>query len=736
MNQGIRVLWYLGCVGLLALASFGMAQAEMLLNQSFETNIRESLANNWSRQNFDSGTSRFFREQRRDYVRHGDSAQKIVFRKDASVEGSMQFHQVLSLDKGKLYRFSFWIRTDPGAAVRIQAQAKQTMGAVYGGRYFDVTQDYQKVDFLVATRDNDLPSVRCGFQVKDDAVLYIDNASLEEVSGENGFAFDSLPLSTKTIPPEFFGIEYRNRGKHDDRFADINQGLVRIWGKYAGWGHIQPNDADDWNFNAIEAQLDYIETYTPDAKVLLKLGMAPSWATGVTYDKDVAWGGDEYKGANHMVLDTDDWVNYVEEVVSRYDGEDGRREIHYYEIWNEVNHKEFWKGGMENMLTLAKLAYEKIKEINPDAKVLLPNFTVSGHHAIDEYLSLLSQSGGVYADLADIHIYYGNMTPELTINNALVFKEHLERWGIDLPVWNTEGSAQWDSTGPLPSPEAAMGAVARGYILNWAYGHENFMWFFWSNEEDGYGVPLVETDWETLTPGGEAYKKVVEWLTGARMTDTDLDANGNYIVAIDNPEDMFRGYIVWRTSGASSFTPDPSWDIGQWTPLSGTEIPYRGGSVPVGVEPILLEARHYLVPRQWYSLESAGHNHRKLQSLGLGQSNNVKTAPASASGDWVRWRFIPAPDGGYYIENHEGRLQALGSPGRYNVRTISSSVTGDSVRWRLVPNADSGNFFLENVWLNRRLRANSGKATPKYNVHSMTNSVTGLWVQWRFVPQF
>jgi hypothetical protein len=639
------------------------------------------------------------------------------------------------LAQGKLYRFSFWIRTDPGETVTIRSHVKQTKGADCGGRYFNVTQDYQKVEFLVASPGYDTTHVKCGIEVSENAVLYIDDASLEEVTDERELSFDSLPLSSKTIPPEFFGIEYRSLGQHKQLFADINQGLVRIWGTLVGWGYIQPNDEEVWRFEHVDSQLDYINTYMPDAKVLMKLGMAPSWATGVTSDSDVAWGGDEYRSANHMVLDTDDWVRYVEEVVSRYDGRDGRPEIHYYEIWNEVNHKKFWKNGMANMLTLAKLAYQKIKEINPNAKVLLPNFTVNGHVKLDEYLSLLSQTGNTYADLADIHIYYNNLTPEGTINNALVFKEHLERWGIDLPVWNSEGSAQWKSTQPVPSPEQARGAVARGYILNWAYGHENFMWYNWGPEGKAYGLPLVQSDWQTLTPGGEAYKRVAEWLTGAKMTDTDIDENGNYLVAIDDPVAMTRGYIVWRTSGVSSFTPDPDWGVAQWSNLAGTTTAYQGGSVMVGVEPILFEAEHYLNPNQQYYIKNAGHN-RLLQALGMGHDYDVQTVPQSManSGDWVLWRFVPAPGDSYYIENHEGRLQALRTADSYDIRTTSSTATDDSVRWRLVPHATNGNFFLQNAQESRRLRTDSRHATPSFNVHTTSGRVIGWWVQWQFAP--
>jgi hypothetical protein len=735
-SQSVRYLKYIGIIGLLAIASIGVSRAEVLLNPSFEVNNNGRIASDWSKQNINSATSGFFVEQRTDYVHQGASAQKIVFNKNGSENGVLQFHQLVSLDKGKLYRFSFWIRTDPNMTVNIRSHVRETGGVDLGGRYFNVTEDYQKVEFLVATSENDVSNIRCGIQVYDNAVLYIDNASLEEVTQEDSLAFNNLQLPTKIVPDEFFGIEYRQLNLHRDKFADINQGLVRIWGRYAGWGHIQPTEEEDvWNFSEIDSQLDYIETHLPGAKVLMKLGMAPSWATGVDNDPDVAWGGSEYSGANHMVIDTNDWVDYVEKVVSNYDGREGRREIHYYEIWNEVDHKKFWKGGMANMLTLAELAYNKIKQINPNAKVLLPNFTANGHLQLDEYLSLLSQTGSTFADLADLHIYYGDMTPELTINSALVFKEHLQRWGINLPVWNSEGSAKWDSTEPVPSSEEARGAVARGYILNWAYGHENFMWYNWGPAGEGYGLPLVEYDWETLSPAGEAYKNVAEWLTGARFTDSNIDDVGNYIVAIDNPAEMVRAYIVWRTSGTFDFTPDSNWGIRQWKTLAGSNNQYNGGSVTVGVEPVLFEAEHYLIPDQWYSLASEGYNNRLLQALGTGANNNVITAPPTTNGDWVRWRFVSAPDGSYYIENHEGRLQALGASANYNVVTALSTQTDNSVRWRLVPSDDSGQFYLQNALENRRLRADlSSGANPRFNVHTTSDRVTGDWVRWRFLP--
>ncbi len=76
---------------------------------------------------------------------------------------------------------------------------------------------------------------------------------------------------------------------------------------------------------------------------------------------DVAWARPAYQ---HLDL----WREYVRNMVSRYKGR-----LTYWEVWNEPDLEQFWKEKPDpaNYTTLLKAAYEEIKAIDPEAKVLL-----------------------------------------------------------------------------------------------------------------------------------------------------------------------------------------------------------------------------------------------------------------------------------------------------------------------------------------------------------------------------
>src|SRR5690606_26700552 len=108
----------------------------------------------------------------------------------------------------------------------------------------------------------------------------------------------------------------------------------------------------------------------------------------------------------------DDWVNYIETVVGRYEGR-----ITYFQLWNEPNLEGEWGGHPIDpaaYVELLKAGYEAVKRVDPDAVVLLSGLAPTdqrGPDNLNEFLFLqevYDAGGAEYFDIATVMVYgYG-----------------------------------------------------------------------------------------------------------------------------------------------------------------------------------------------------------------------------------------------------------------------------------------------------------------------------------------
>lgn len=147
----------------------------------------------------------------------------------------------------------------------------------------------------------------------------------------------------------------------------------------------------------------------------------------------------------------DDWVNYIEQVVTRYDGR-----ITYFQLWNEPNLEGEWGGHPVNAadyVELLRAGYETIKEINPDNVVLLAGLAPTDQRGpvnLNEFLFLqeVYDAGGAdYFDIATVMVYGYGYSPndrrvEFERNNfsrPIQTREVMERNDDShKPIWAVE----------------------------------------------------------------------------------------------------------------------------------------------------------------------------------------------------------------------------------------------------------------------------------------------------------
>lgn len=162
------------------------------------------------------------------------------------------------------------------------------------------------------------------------------------------------------------------------------------------WNSVESKDGN-WNFEHLDRVV--AETKKNGLQILPIL------------DYDVPWATPAYK---HL----DQWLVYVEKIVSRY-----KNDIKYWEVWNEENLQGFWREKPDgaNYKILLEATYKKIKEIDPNLVVLY-----GGTAGIPfEFIEKSFEAGAAkYFDVFNIHPYRSGMT---SVQASLRYEEDIKK---------------------------------------------------------------------------------------------------------------------------------------------------------------------------------------------------------------------------------------------------------------------------------------------------------------------
>jgi hypothetical protein len=228
------------------------------------------------------------------------------------------------------------------------------------------------------------------------------------------------------------------------------------------------------------------------------------------------------------------------------------------------------------MIELTRAAREELKAVDPTNVVLSPNINGLGFPWLDEFLA---KGGGAYVDIISWHLYT-NYQPELDEPEAAGLRDVLAHRGLSgRPIWNTEGNI----VGTPVSAAAAVGAVARAYLVQPWWGHSNFTFYCWDID---FGNPLSQPGHLAPTPAGVAYREVAGWLRGATMRGRGRAVDGTWQVTLQR-QDGTIAYVVWNDDNRS-FTLPASWAVTTWRDLGGGSQAIVSRTIDVGPAPVLL----------------------------------------------------------------------------------------------------------------------------------------------------
>jgi hypothetical protein len=340
---------------------------------------------------------------------------------------------------------------------------------------------------------------------------------------------------------------------------------------HVNWPDLEPQRGQ-WNFALLDKYVDWAQEH--NTELMMTMTYTPPWTSTVpNAPSDFSTPG--YGGPPS---DIEDWRTFVRTVATRYKGR-----IHLYEMWNEPDRRQSWVGDVDTMVEMVREASRILKEIDPSVTVISPCPTYGrGPAWLNEFLN---KGGGQYVDVIGYHFYTGhNDGPEAVVPLIQAVKKVMWQNHVgNKPLWDTE--AGWLGANPFPEDQQAA-YLARAYVLNWAAQVDRFYWYAWENHH-GTQIELIRSDNAALTPAGQAFATIQQWMVGASMSECLASENGDWVCEMKR--DGANQYIVWNTGGSRSFRLSRDWHASQYTQLNAVVNKISGDSIPIGIQPELIQ---------------------------------------------------------------------------------------------------------------------------------------------------
>ena len=243
-------------------------------------------------------------------------------------------------------------------------------------------------------------------------------------------------LSRAVLPPE-------DKGLSDGKFAQyIGHHLFDI-PQVPGRAGIRWTRNDAFHWYIVEPEKGKFDWRWTDRilaadeaaglQTLALLGTPPVWAADTEIKKGHK---NSTMAGRRKPANIKDWENYITQVATRYKGR-----IKYWEIGNEMDFHPpatpaSFSGTTEEYFEMLKTAYNAIKKIDPEAKVLVCGF---GHGALCDRnmpYDLLKMGAANYCDYYNIHSYQGLWGIDKLLAAVNAAKPGMKMWQSE-QMWHT-----------------------------------------------------------------------------------------------------------------------------------------------------------------------------------------------------------------------------------------------------------------------------------------------------------
>lgn len=365
----------------------------------------------------------------------------------------------------------------------------------------------------------------------------------------------------------FFGMHIA--AQLDDGWPTVPFGIQRTWDSWpsVSWSALNPA-REAYHWAVLDALVD--DSLRHGVDLVYTFGYVPSWASTNAAGKcGAAPAGSCYAPTIRA------WKDFVSRIVARYKGK-----IRYWELWNEPDADNFWRGSNAQMVAMAREAHAVVEAAG--GTLLSPS--PQGMRAWQWLDNYFSAGGAAYTDVISFHGYLHGapeMLPTLIANIRRVQARH----GLAaLALWDTEhswGAADW----PMGADENQQAAwLARYLLLSFSQGIQRSIWYGW--EHFSWGTLYDRRTRKILKPG-IAYRELHKWMTGAALTDCQPRRNTLYRCRLLRPN-SYRAEILWSSGDPVRYKIPAGYAC--LKALDGRAVPVAGGQwLRIEMTPVLLE---------------------------------------------------------------------------------------------------------------------------------------------------
>jgi hypothetical protein len=380
----------------------------------------------------------------------------------------------------------------------------------------------------------------------------------------------------------------------------------------------------DWT--AIDDRLADAQTHGID--ILYDLGRTPVWAqcsattsspcaqtSGCAYSTS-SWGGGPGQCYWPEDLNVDgtgtnqhwkDWVT----AVATHSVNSSTAHIKYYEIWNEPNDTDYFRGTTAQLVRMTQDAACIIKgvgagctkqAIDPNALIVTPAATYGGSSINDWLNGFLGSGGAQVVDVIAFHGYNGQSPEKVPPMITTITSGALTTYNqTGKPLFDTEYS--WGLGSPITDPDQQAGFVARSLLLHWSSAVDRVYWYSWDTSGTMW-TPTQTTGCTTPDPSGNgytcqstaAYAALQNWTLGATLNQACSSVSTVWTCGFTKPGG-YQALAVWDTSQtcnngfctSSTYTIPKGAGYIHYRDLAGHLTTITGSTVWIGYKPILLE---------------------------------------------------------------------------------------------------------------------------------------------------
>jgi hypothetical protein len=269
----------------------------------------------------------------------------------------------------------------------------------------------------------------------------------------------------------------------------------------------------------------------------------PGWAAA-----DPSKGGRAVpKGLDRPITDPQNpWAHFMGKLAAKYKGK-----VNTWIVWNEPDlvdkdskESSNWAGSVEDFWKLQKAAYQAVKRVNPEAKVLTSGYSFwhAKEAGLEPFLKRLLDVGAKDSSAARNNWYFDGV-PVHPYSNPLnsfakpeIYRRILAEHGLKKEIWNLESNAvPWDDPiGPLPrepwrvTMDQQASYVIQAFALGLAADVDKMSIYKMRDEfpENGQNFGLVRED-GTTRPAYTAFQTAIQYFSGARKATFTWNGSGN-----------------------------------------------------------------------------------------------------------------------------------------------------------------------------------------------------------------